>query len=715
MEARVTANNFWDDRKRAIQKELQDLRGQLSDLAPSVPDWDKLVENASRELVSEHGAFRRSLGWQVIKKAGIKFGFQATSIRSLFDEEMKGQSRFSILSYAGESSDGKCMVYRLPFDGASDPVYFPLKGPARRLGEAVLALDYKGKAGFMVSYRDGGYAQQQITYYHGHGKKQLFLGDVSEAAFKAANEKLQPILHQFGMLSAVQARITRLKEKIKAAETGLVMAEKCAEIWSKIYLPEDQLRDIFDSIAAFTGPNSAPGALLLKGVPGNGKTMCAVNIASSIGGKCYSEGINTLKKGNIGQSAEAVRDLWKKARENKPAVIFVDEADGVFAKRGSPGSDTMTNEITNAFLAEWNGKEPGIWVIACTNRREMLDDAILSRCSTEMEIRLPNEQARRAILTQELQAAGYRGSMPANIAALTQGMSGRDLEQLARNAARTPNGADFPSLIGAVRLAGNPNVDANATWETLVLDSATLANIKTTCAMLQDVEAWRQKGVIVSSGILLEGPPGTGKTQIARTIANQSGLAFLKASSADLRGLYQGHSGANVRDIFAKARAMSPAILFIDEIDVATPARDAQYDTFGKEIVGQILQEMDGISKQNSHVFVLAATNNSSAIDPAVLSRFTERLYIPLPDPNARFDLLRIMLGEAKASFCVQDVSVLVEHSEGLSGRDVKNWITKAQQRAVSRAVENGGASNYQLAVADMLATAGAARKISRN
>jgi SpoVK/Ycf46/Vps4 family AAA+-type ATPase len=369
----------------------------------------------------------------------------------------------------------------------------------------------------------------------------------------------------------------------------------------------------------------------------------------------------------------------------------------------------VTAEITNAFLSEWTGKEPGVWLIGCTNRRDILDDAILSRISIEMEFLLPDEKQRAAILAQELTSAGYQGTVPVNIGGMTQGMSGRDLEKLARKAALKPV-ADFPALIGIARAAGNPTVDASASWDTLVLPEHTLASIKTTCAMLQDVEAWRAQGVTVSNGILLEGPPGTGKTQIARTIANEVGLSFVQATSADVRGLYLGHSSANVKNLFEKARAMAPAILFIDELDIVAPARGTDTDAFSKETIGQLLQEMDGIKSTHSHVFVLAATNDPDGIDSAVLSRFTERLAIPLPDRENRVRLLGIMLAQAKAQSTAADLAILAEHSEGMSGRDIKNWVAIAQKAAVNRAVASGGAKFYKLTVADMLATASSVR-----
>jgi ATP-dependent 26S proteasome regulatory subunit len=137
----------------------------------------------------------------------------------------------------------------------------------------------------------------------------------------------------------------------------------------------------------------------------------------------------------------------------------------------------------------------------------------------------------------------------------------------------------------------------------LVLDEETLETLQTTCAMLRDSEAWKARGVEVPAGLLLEGPSGTGKTQIARTIANEGGMGFVKANAAELKGMYLGHAAANVKEVFAKARAASPSILFIDEIDIVTPDRGGSGgDALVNEIISQMLQEMDGVVSQASQV-----------------------------------------------------------------------------------------------------------------
>jgi SpoVK/Ycf46/Vps4 family AAA+-type ATPase len=198
----------------------------------------------------------------------------------------------------------------------------------------------------------------------------------------------------------------------------------------------------------------------------------------------------------------------------------------------------------------------------------------------------------------------------------------------------------------------------------------------------------------VPRAMLLHGPPGTGKTQIARTLANESGLKFIAASSSDIKQGWLGQSGQALREIFEKARQASPALLFIDEIDVITRARGSHTDSIVNEIVGQLLQEMEGIKAQSGHVFVLAATNFPEQIDPAVRSRFVEQIEIPLPDEDCIRRLLAVLLGPPKAlSFAPEEFIERVVRDgvhEGKSGRDIHAWVKQAEQSAAVRAMREG-------------------------
>ena len=510
-------------------------------------------------------------------------------------------------------------------------------------------------------------------------------------------------------MANAQARRDRLIHLRQLLKGKLRSLESMQKAFQTVHLPTEQLVEVVEQLERLLGPTQMATALLLKGFSGTGKTLLAQKVSVAAGIPFFKAGVNTLKKPNLGESAAAVRELWETARHSKPCVLFIDELDAIFGQRGSGNTDTISQEVTNAFLAEFSGKEEGIWVIGATNRRDVVDDAILSRFGMELELTPPDEKNRLAILNQELAEAGYKGTIPANASNLMQGMSGRDISMLAQRLAGKEEGSgNFVSVVRQIRGASNPVVDARATWASLMVSADTRSRLETTCAILKDAEGWGARGVSIPTGILREGPAGSGKTQIARTMANEGSLGFIKATVADLKGLYVGHAAGNVRDIFAKARAVSPAILFIDELDLVAPARKGGgNDVLVQEIISQMLQEMDGIVDQHRQVFVLAATNLPENIDASILSRFTERLTVPLPDLESRMRMLKVLFVQARIdSLFSSDYPLLGELSSGMSLRDIRNWLALAQRQAVSRALRNGGSAAYSMVREDLLDSA---------
>ena len=165
---------------------------------------------------------------------------------------------------------------------------------------------------------------------------------------------------------------------------------------------------------------------------------------------------------------------------------------------------------------------------------------------------------------------------------------------------------------------------------------------------------------------------------------------------------YIGQSGQLVKNLFERARSQSPCILFIDEMDIIAPARGGADDTFTKEIVGQLLQELDGIKRQSGDVFVLAATNRVDDLDSAVLSRFNRRIEIGLPDEAARAAILRVLLASKPLAFDLDaGCASLAARSDGQSGRDLRNWVDRAEQAAIVRHFETGDIDGLQLELAD--------------
>lgn len=501
-------------------------------------------------------------------------------------------------------------------------------------------------------------------------------------------------------------KLERLKEELQRFD-------QVRTKWDKIYLPAEQKIDLIEQMDMFlNGSAGHPQALLLKGPPGTGKTLLAQTMADVADSKFYKLSISDIKHPHLGESAQRVAQIWKEARANKPAILFLDECESLFGKRGAAETDVIGTDIVQAFLSQWDGKESDLWVIAATNRRDMIDEAILSRFGSEIEIGLPDEESRRLILEQELRQNGAAISVSPEVARQTQGFSGRDLVMLAGRIVKdaapgTPTQESMLRAIRKQRVNGNAGIDTQATWNSLVLAPETMTGLQTMCSMLKDAEGWKANGVTIPAGILLYGPSGTGKTQIARTMANESGLGFIAASTADIKAGFIGQSGQKVKHLFERARSASPAILFLDEIDIVSTDRNSGdgNDTFKEEIVGQLLQEIDGIRKSTCEVFVVAATNRPESLDRAILSRFTQQILIPLPDLDGRRRILEILLQVKKVDFdCASACQTLAETSEGKSGRDLKNWIARAEQRAVQRAVLKGGPKHFLLALDDFKA-----------
>jgi hypothetical protein len=242
-----------------------------------------------------------------------------------------------------------------------------------------------------------------------------------------------------------------------------------------------------------------------------------------------------------------------------------------------------------------------------------------------------------------------------------------------------------------------PNV-AKVTWESLILPHDTKRLLISTSKVWTHHDALVAQGVDVKRYVLLHGPPGTGKTEIARVLATESGLAVLLKSSADMVGAYTGQTLLAVKRVFEEARAMSPCILFLDELDVLTSSRQ---HTQG-EAVGQLLQELDGIVKHPGFVAVVAATNLPDKIDPAIRSRFSPIIPVELPDEEARAGIVESLLTGKPFSGDVRAVAITIaKRTEGKSGRDLKGIVGDAERRAVERAIDKGNVADVKIDVED--------------
>ena len=484
------------------------------------------------------------------------------------------------------------------------------------------------------------------------------------------------------------------------------------DAWKGIVLDQKIKDELFQSAMEFaTGSPAASKGLLLYGPPGTGKTLIAKRLAETMGCAFIATTVAELKGPYIGQSAMHTKQVWTNALACQRAVLFVDECEGVFASRDSFETDSFVQEIVQTFLAQWDGftKQRTVWVVGATNHRDKIDPAIRSRFGLEIEIPLPGGNERLQILSHELSAKGRRVTLPKEAKEFTQGFSGRDLENLAGRILRKMGTQTVltPEMLAEVtafkRTQGSTASDADATWDRLILPEKTLTQLKNTVTIFQKAEEFAKVGVSVPRGILLSGPAGTGKTQVARTMAKEGGLQFIAATTADLKAGYIGQSGQKVKELFARARACTPCILFLDELDIAAPERSRTNDSFSHEIVGQLLQELDGVQSIVGKIFLLGATNHPGSIDSAILSRFPSHIEIPLPDEEAREKILRAFLGKKPVAFDLGELRGVARRLAGKSGRDIRSIVERAEQTAVARAINDGGAEHFKLRVDDLV------------
>lgn len=485
-------------------------------------------------------------------------------------------------------------------------------------------------------------------------------------------------------------------------------AATATDPWEDIELEPWRKRELQKWLSMFRAQHpAAPRGLLLFGPPGTGKTLLARTLAKASGAQFIAATISDLKAPNVGGTAQRVRDLWTNARNAAKSIIFVDECEGIFGARESVENDSFNRELLQEFLAQWEGvldNSRHVWVIGATNRRERVDHAMVSRFGAEFQFNLPDSEIRKKILLRELLRCRVEpGAEADEIVAMTNGFSGRDLRTLAESVARdsyddvteecTPRMEDYLRHIEAIRKRGNIGVAKRSTWANLILADETKNQLRIMCEMLRRSDEMRAHNIELPRGLLLYGPSGTGKTEIARTLANESGLNFVGAKSTDFVGGFTGWSGQMTKSIFLRARAESPAILFIDELDKIAPRAEFQgggAGGFTNEVVRSLVEEMEGVTEHEGHVFVVAATNRIERVDDSVISRLGKVIEIGLPDVPQRAALLATRLTDIALDFELETgCAEIARLTEGYSGRDLVTLIGNVQQRAVMRLLQH--------------------------
>ncbi|KAE8147242.1 putative AAA family ATPase/60S ribosome export protein Rix7 [Aspergillus avenaceus] len=493
-----------------------------------------------------------------------------------------------------------------------------------------------------------------------------------------------------------------------------------------------------------------PRGVLLHGPPGCGKTMIANAFAAELGVPFISISAPSIVSGMSGESEKALREHFDEAKKIAPCLIFIDEIDAITPKRESAQREMEKRIVAQLLTCmddlalEKTGGKPVI-VLAATNRPDSLDAALRrgGRFDKEINMTVPSEPVREQILralTRKMRladdidfkflanrTAGFVGAdlndlvSTAGSAAIKRYLeilkanSGEDMDieeaedlspkikelrRLITHAKETPLGdeaqvvlvsnADFITALPKIQPSSKREGFAtipDTTWE----DIGALGGIRDELATaivepIKDPALYASVGITAPTGVLLWGPPGCGKTLLAKAVANESHANFISVKGPELLNKYVGESERAVRQVFVRARSSVPCVIFFDELDALVPRRDDTLSEASARVVNTLLTELDGLGSNRQGIYVIAATNRPDIIDPAMLrpGRLETLLFVNLPSPLERVEILQTLVRNIPVDFN-EDLRKLAEECEGFSGADLGSLLRRAGYAAIKR------------------------------
>lgn len=413
-----------------------------------------------------------------------------------------------------------------------------------------------------------------------------------------------------------------------------------------------------------------PRGVLLFGPPGTGKTLLARSLAQELDAKFFVINGPEVVSKFVGESEANVRAVFAAARAAAPALVFIDELDALCPKRDARVGD-MDKRLVATLLTLLDGLDTGeddkpVVVLGATNRPNALDPAVRrpGRFDREVEIGVPSAADRRAILRVALRRLPHTltDAELDQVSAAAHGYVGADLSALCKEAAllalrrstNTNKGfqvdrGDLELAMRSVRPSALRELAIEVPrvrWDDIGGQRALQQQLREAVEWpLTRPEAFVRLGIRPPKGVLLYGPPGCSKTLTAKALATESGMNFLAVKGPELLSKWVGESEQAVAQLFRKARAAAPSVVFFDEVDALASSRGGGGGSSqaADRVLTQLLTELDGVEPLQQ-VLVVAATNRPDLLDPALLrpGRIDRVLYVGPPDVAGREEILRV-------------------------------------------------------------------------
>lgn len=468
-----------------------------------------------------------------------------------------------------------------------------------------------------------------------------------------------------------------------------------------------------------------PKGVLLHGPPGTGKTLLARALANETDASFFNISGPEIMGKYYGESEARLRNIFSDAEDAAPSIIFIDELDAIASKRTElSGEKQVEKRVVAQLLSLMDGLESRgeVIVIGATNISDSIDPALRrpGRFDREIEVGIPDRDARKEILQIHTRPMPLSDQISLDeLAEVTHGFVGADLESLAKEAAMASLRRIFPEIDfddqgipysalrdlkvtkedfrKALKEAGPSALREifseipEVTWK----DIGGLDEIKQNLAEIiqwpfEHEDLFKEAGTQPPKGVLLYGEPGTGKTLLAKAVANESKANFISVNASNFISKWVGESEGKITEVFKKARQAAPCILFFDEIDSLTPERGGgEGNQVIERVVSQLLVELDGTEELHG-VVVIGATNRPDIIDPALLrsGRFDVQLELPKPDLEARREIFGVHTRNKPVSPQV-DFQELAEQTEGLVGADIESICQQASLLAIRGALDS--------------------------